>query len=367
MEGRRRFILKGAALVAAGAATVVNAPSVHAQARFQWRLSTAWQPNLDLLHASAQRFGRLVDEMSGGRLKIQVHAGGEIMPTGACFDACSQGTIEAFFGSSHYWTSKDPGFFWFSKVPFGPNAQGMMAWLLYGDGLKVWEDAYAPFNLVPRPGPSTGMQMAGWFRKKVGSPGAFKDLKMRIQGIGGKILGVLGTTVVLTSGTEVTAALEKGVIDAAEWVGPYDDVRLGLPAVARYYYYPSWHEPGSTTEFTFNRKAFDGLPADLRHIVEWACQSVQVTGLAEYEHKNALALGRLRADFRGKVDILPLSSSTLRELKRISEQVLREEAERSPVGRRAHTSMNAFQALSNDWRLISEAAYHATIAPHITS
>src|SRR5712691_306244 len=360
----RRFILKGAALVAAGAAAMVNAPSVQAQPHFQWRLSTAWLPNLDLLHGSAQRFARIVDEMSGGRLKIHVYAGGEIMPTGACFDACSQGAIEAFFGSSHYWTAKDPGFLWFSKVPFGLNAQGMMAWFLQGDGLKLWEDGYAPFNLVPRPGPSTGLQMAGWFRKKVSSPGAFKDLKMRIQGIGGKILGVLGTTVVLTAGTEVTAALEKGVIDAAEWVGPYDDVRLGLPAVARYYYYPSWHEPGSTTEFTFNRKAFDGLPADLRHIVEWACQSVQVTGLAEYEHKNALALGRLRADFRGKVDILPLSSSTLRELKRISEQVLRDEAERSPLGRKAHASMANFQAQTNDWRLISEAAYHSLIAPH---
>jgi TRAP-type mannitol/chloroaromatic compound transport system substrate-binding protein len=366
MEGRRRFILKGAALVAAGAAASVDAPVVHAQSRFQWRMSTAWLPNLDLLLASAHRFARIVDEMSGGRLKIQVHAGGEILATGACFEACSQGTIEAFFGSSHYWTAKDPGFLWFSKVPFGLNGQGMMSWLLYGDGLKLWEEGYAPFNLLPRPGPSTGMQMAGWFRKKLGSPSAFKDLKMRIQGIGGKILGALGTIVVLTQGNEIIAALEKGVIDAAEWVGPYDDIRLGLPAVARYYYYPSWHEPGSTTELTFNRRAYEALPSELRYIVEYACQSVQVTGLAEYEQKNAAALGRLRTEFKGKVEILPLSSSTLKELRRVSDQVLRDESEKSPVGRKAYASMGKFQAQNNDWRLISEAAYQTSIAPHST-
>jgi len=208
------------------------------------------------------------------------------------------------------------------------------------------------------------MQMAGWFRKKLGGPSAFKDLKMRIQGIGGKILGALGTTIVLTPGNEIPAALEKGVIDAAEWVGPYDDIRLGLPAVARYYYYPSWHEPGSTTELTFNRKAYEALPSDLRSIVECACQSVQVTGLAEYEHKNALALGRLKTDFKGKVEILALSNSTLKELRRVSEQVLREESEKSSVGRKAYASMSRFEAQINDWRLVSEAAYQTSVAPH---
>jgi len=241
-----------------------------------------------------------------------------------------------------------------------------MSWLLNGDGLKLWEEGYAPFNLIPRPGPSTGMQMAGWFRKKLGSPSAFKDLKMRIQGIGGKILGALGTIVVLTPGNEITAALERGVIDAAEWVGPYDDIRLGFPAVARYYYYPSWHEPGSTTELTFNRKAYEALPSELRYIVEYACQSIQVTGLAEYEQKNALALGRLRTEFKGKVDILSLSNSTLKELRRVSELVLRDESEKSSVGRKAYASMGRFQAQINDWRLISEAAYQTSIAPHST-
>ena len=165
MEGRRRFIMKGATLVAAGAAAaVVEAPSVIAQPKFQWRMSTTWTPALDVLQGAAQRLGKIADDMSGGRLKIQVFAGGELMPHFGCFDAASQGTIECFMGAPYYWAGKDAGFQWFSAVPFGLNPQGQMTWYLDGGGLKLWEEAYAPFSLVPRPGPSTGVQMAGWFR-----------------------------------------------------------------------------------------------------------------------------------------------------------------------------------------------------------
>ncbi|HLF48310.1 MAG TPA: ABC transporter substrate-binding protein, partial [Methylomirabilota bacterium] len=185
MEGRRRFILKGATLAAAGAAAaVVNAPNVIAQPKFQWRMCTSWPPALDVLQGNAQRFAKIVDEMSGGRLKIQVFAAGELMPAFGVFDATSQGTLEMFNSAAYYWAGKEPATQWFTAVPFGMNAQSTYTWYYYGDGLKLWEETYAPFNLVPRPSASTGVQMGGWFRKKINTIADYKGLKMRIPGLG---------------------------------------------------------------------------------------------------------------------------------------------------------------------------------------
>ncbi len=362
MQGRRRFILKGATLVAAGAAVVVEAPNVIAQPKFQWRMSTSWTPALDVLQGSAQRLGKEIDDMSGGRLKIQVFAGGELMPAFGCFDAASQGTIECFMAAPYYWAGKEPGLQWFSAVPFGFNPMGMMAWYLHGDGLKLWEESYAQFGLVPRPGPSTGVQMAGWFRKKINSIADYKGLKMRIPGLGGKIVGAAGGTVVLTPGGEIYTALERGVIDSTEWVGPHDDMKLGLHNAARYYYYPGWHEPGTTAEFAFNKKAYDALPAELRQIVDAACQSIQVSGFMEYEYKNTSALQKLKTDYKTKVEILGLSNETLKALRKLSDQVIKEESEKSPAAKKVYASVNKFYGQLNDWRLLSEAAYHAQIA-----
>src|SRR5437667_4970355 len=158
---RRNFLAKTALATGAAAVALADAPNVIAQQRYQWRMSTTWTPALDVLQGAAQKMAKMVDDMSGGRLKIQVFAGGELMPPFGCFDACSQGTIESFMGAPYYWAGKDAGFQWFSAVPFGLNPNGMMAWYLYGDGLKLWEEGYAPLNLVPRPGPSTGGQRLG--------------------------------------------------------------------------------------------------------------------------------------------------------------------------------------------------------------
>jgi TRAP-type mannitol/chloroaromatic compound transport system substrate-binding protein len=363
MEGRRRFIMKGATLVAAGAAAaVVEAPNVIAQPKFQWRMSTTWTPALDVLQGSAQRLAKIIDDMSGGRLKIQVFAGGELMPAFGCFDATSQGTIESFMGAPYYWAGKEPAMQWFSAVPFSFNPQGMMTWYLHGDGLKLWEETYAAFGLVPRPGPSTGVQMAGWFRKKINSIADYKGLKMRIPGLGGKIVGAAGGTVVLTPGGEIYTALERGVIDSTEWVGPHDDMKLGLHNAARYYYYPGWHEPGTTAEFGFNKKAYDALPADLKAIIDWASQATQVHTLMEYESKNTAALHKLKTEFKTKVEIVNLSSDTLKALKKLSDQVIKEESEKTPQAKKVYASVKKFESQLHDWRLISEAAYHADIA-----
>ena len=360
---RRRFIVKaGGALVAATAAVTVDAPNVIAQQRFQWRMSTTWPPALDTLQGAAQRLGKLVDEMSGGRLKIQVFAGGELMPAFGCFDATQQGTIECFMGAPYYWAGKEAAVQWFSAVPFGLNGDGMAAWYLYGDGLKLWEETYAAFSIVPRPGPSTGPQMAGWFRKKINSAADLKGLKMRIPGLGGKAVAKAGGTVVLTPGGEIYTALERGVIDATEWVGPYDDMKLGLHNAARYYYYPGWHEPGTTSEFGFNKKAYESLPVDLRHIVDEACASVQVSGRQDYDVKNAQALQKLRTDFKGKVEIVAFTPEILKELKKLAVEVNREESEKTPQAKKVAASINKFQAAIQEWSFTSEGSYQNLIS-----
>ena len=361
---RRKFIVKaGGALVTATAAVAVDAPNVIAQQKFQWRMSTTWTPALDALQGPAQRLSKIVDDMSGGRLKIQVFAGGELMPAFGCFDATQQGTIECFAGAPYYWAGKEPAVQWFSAVPFGMNAQGMMGWYLLGDGLKLWEETYSAFNIVPRPGHSTGPQMAGWFRRKINTIADFKGLKMRIPGLGGKVVAKAGGTVVLTPGGEIYTALERGVIDSTEWVGPHDDMKLGLHNAARYYYYPGWHEPGTTTEFGFNKKAYESLPVDLRHIVDEACASVQVSGLTDYDAKNVTALNKLRSDFKGKVEILPLSTDTLKELHKLTVEALKEESEKTPQAKKVAASIAKFQAANRDWNLLAEGSYQSQIVP----
>ncbi|MET0851491.1 MAG: TRAP transporter substrate-binding protein [Candidatus Rokuibacteriota bacterium] len=360
---RRRFIARTtAALAAGGAVALAGAPNVIAQPKFQWRMPTTWTPALDVMQGAAQQVARVIDELSGGRLKIEVFPAGQIMPPLDCFDAASKGTVEAFMGASYYWAAKDPAVQWFTSVPFGMNPGGMATWYLHGDGLKLWEETYAAFNLVPRPGVATGPQMAGWFRKKINTLADYKGLRMRIPGLGGRVVAKAGTSVVLTPGGEIYAALERGVIDATEWVGPHDDMKLGLQNTARYYYYPGWHEPATTLEFVFARKAYDALPVDLRRIVDYAVVSSQVQGLMEYEAKNTIALERLRTEFKGKVEVLQLPVPVLRDLKKLSAEVLREESEKSPMARKVYASFTKFQAQLSGWRNISEGAYHQFVA-----
>ena len=186
---RRRFLVKaGGVLVAAGATAAIDAPNVIAQPKFQWRMATSWPPALDVLDGNARRYAKMVDEMSGGRLKIQVFAACELVPAFGVFDATSQGTLEMYNSASYYWAGKEAATQWFTTVPFGMNPKGQYVWYYYGGGLALWEEAYKPFNLVPRPSASTGVQMGGWFRRKINTLADYKGLKMRIPGLGGKVV-----------------------------------------------------------------------------------------------------------------------------------------------------------------------------------
>jgi TRAP-type mannitol/chloroaromatic compound transport system substrate-binding protein len=349
-------------VAAVATAAVVDAPYVIAQPKVQWRMSTGWTAALDVLQGAAQRLAMVLEEMSGGRFRIEVFPGGQIMQPFECFDAASQGKIEAFMASPQYWKDKEPALEWFATIPFGMNCEGMAAWYYQGDGLKLMEEAYGTFNLVPRPALWNAPQMAGWFRKRINTIGDFKGLKMRIPNLGGKVVTRAGGTTVLTPGGEIYAALERGVIDASEWVGPHDDMKLGLHKTARYYYYPGWHEPGTVNEFGFNKKAYDALPVDLRRMLDHAAAAVQVYGRTDFHVKNATALERLKTEFKGKVEVLQLPAPVLRDLKKISAEVIREESEKTPMARKVHASFTKFQALVGPWDRVAEGAYHQFVA-----
>jgi TRAP-type mannitol/chloroaromatic compound transport system substrate-binding protein len=359
MSERRRFLVTaGGVLATVAAAPIVDAPRVIAQPKVQWRLSTAYPATLDTLHGSALHLAKLVDEISGGRFRIDVFPGGQIMAPFECFDAASQGKIEAFMAVTSYWAAKEPALEWFMTVPFGMNPQGMAAWYHQGDGFKLWEETFAAFNLVPRLGPPFAPQMGGWFRKKISTLADYKTLKMRIAGLGGKVIARAGGTAIVTPAAEIFGALERGVIDAAEWVGPYDDMKLGLHKTAPYYYYPGWHEPGTMQTFGFNRKAYEALPLDLRQTLDHAAAATEVYALTEYHLKNAIALERLRAELKGKVDVIQFPAPVLRDLKKLAAEVVREESEKTPMARKVHASFTKFRALASGWDHIAEGAHH---------
>ena len=359
---RRRFIATASGVVAAAAAsTIVHAPNVIAQPKIQWRMSTTWARSNEL-QGTAERLAKVVEEMSDGRFRIEVFAGGQIMQPLDCFEAASKGTIEAFMAAPFYWAEKEPAIQWFHTIPFGMNPEGMAAWFYQGDGLKLMEETYGAFNLVPRPGAAQAPQMAGWFRKKTNTISDYKGLKMRIGPLGGKVYARAGGTAVLIPAADIYAALERGVIDACEWVGPHDDMQLGLHKTARYYYYPGWHEPGSTNEFGFNKKAYDALPVDLRRMLDHAAAAMQVYGLTAFHAHNAIALERLKTEFKGKVEVLALPVPVLRDLKKLAAEVVREESEKTPMARKVHASFTKFQALVGPWDHIAEGAYHQLVA-----
>ena len=362
MSQRRRFIATAGGVVAAVAATaLVDAPAVIAQPKVQWRMSTAWPKQLDIMQGSANRLGKVVEEMSGGRFRIEVFPGGQIMAPFDCFDAAAKGTIEAFMSAAAYWASKEPAAEWFMSVPFGMDPQGMAAWYYEGGGLRLWEEAYAPFGLVPRLGPGFSPQMGGWFRKKINTLADYKGLKMRIAGLGGQVVGRAGATAILTPASEIYAALERGVIDAAEWVGPHEDLKLGLQNTARYYYYPGWHEPGTVSEFGFNRKAYEALPADLRRILDLAVEGTQVRGFMDFHTKNAAALETIKTDLKGKVELLQFPTPVLRDLKKIATEVIRNHSEKSPMARKVYASFTKFQSLLVPWDQVAQGVYYQAL------
>ncbi len=369
---RREFLTKTGLVAAGAAATVAGlagcaekkekaAPAVQAKERYEWKMATTWPPKLPVLQEGCERLAKRIGELSDGRLTIKVYAGGELVPPLECFQAVSDGTVECGSGASYYWAGKEPATQWFAAVPFGMNGQGMSAWFHGGGGLKLWEEVYAPFDLVPRPGGSTGVQMGGWFNKKINSIDDYKGLKMRIPGLGGKVVSKAGGTVVLLPGGEIFTSLERGVIDATEWVGPLHDLRMGFYKAAKYYYYPGWHEPGTYLEYFFNKKKYDALPKDLQHIIDAACMETEHWVLSQFDALNGNALQTLINE--KKVQLIRFPEKVLADLRKLADEVLEEEAAKSPMATKVNNAFKEFQKVVGTWGTISEKAYYDIIQP----
>lgn len=360
---RKNFLWKGAAL--AGTALAAAACSTESSStaapgrsdeRFEWTMVTTWPPNFPVLGEGCNMFAELVEKMSGGRLTIKVYGGGELVPALEVFDTVSAGTAEIGNGAAYYWAGKVPAAQFFATVPFGMNAQQMNAWLTSGGGQELWKEVYAPFNMISFPAGNTGVQMGGWFNREINSVSDLKGLKMRIPGIGGKVISKVGGAAVNVAGGEIYTNLERGVIDATEWIGPYHDYKMGFYKIAKYYYYPGWHEPGSTLETMINKAKFESLPADLQQILLTAIAWQNTWTLSTFEAENNTYLKKL-VEEEG-VQLKEFPEDVLAELRTATREVLAEMIAEDPVAKKVHDSYMAFKQDAQEWAQVTEKIFH---------
>ncbi|MFQ5638071.1 MAG: TRAP transporter substrate-binding protein [bacterium] len=364
---RRDFLKKGAtATVVGGSALLLgcgsqeqtgDAPAVHTGKNVRWRMVTTWPPHFPVMGEGAELMAQWIDDMSGGRLQIQVYGGGELVPALEVFEAVSQGVVEMGHGVAYYWAGKVPAAQFFAAVPFGMNAQQMNAWLYCGGGLQLWEELYASFNLLPIPAGNTGMQMGGWFNREINTADDLKGLKMRIPGLGGKVIAKAGATPMLTAGGEIYTNLERGVIDATEWVGPYHDYLMGFHRIAKYYYYPGWHEPGPVLELTINKSQWEKLSKDLQMIVRTAAARANMWMLSEFESKNHTYLQKLIHE--EKVQVRKFPDQVLKALKGYTDEVIAEMTDQDSVSKKVYESFDTFRKNVSSWAEVSERVYYS--------
>lgn len=326
---------------------------------FHWKMVTTWPANFPVFQEAPEKFAENVRIMSNGRLNIQVFAGGELVPALGVFDAVSQGAIEMGHSSPYYWAGKISAAQIFSSVPFGMTAKGMEAWLYHGGGLELWREIYAPFNLVVFPMGNTGVQMGGWFNTRIDSMDDLNGLRMRIPGLGGKVFSMVRGNPVLMSGGEIYTALERGIIDATEWVAPFHDMRLGLNRAARYYYYPGWHEPGTEFELMINARRWNELPEDLQTIVETAAAAAGKWIYTAMEFHNQQALQELQQ--KKNTEILEFPREVLEELKRMTAVMLDEEAAKDADFKRVYAAYRNFRKSYVDWNRIADESYQNSL------
>jgi TRAP-type mannitol/chloroaromatic compound transport system substrate-binding protein len=358
---RRDFIsgIAGATAVTAISACGKNEPQLSTTitntATVNWKMVTTWPKNFPGLGTGANRVAQLINEMSGGRIKVKVYGAGELVGAFEVFDTVSRGSAQLGHAGAYYWKGKIPASVFFSSVPFGLTATEMNSWLYNGGGLKLWEEAYKPFGLIPNPAGNTGTQMGGWFNKEINSLSDLKGLKMRIPGLGGEVLKKAGALPISLPGGEIFPSLQSGALDATEWVGPYNDLAFGLYKVAKYYYTPGWHEPGSTMECMINEKAFNKLPKDLQSIVRNAMKVANLEMLSEYTARNQQALQTLIE--KHKVQLKHFPDKVLTELKKISAEVINDEAKKDQLSTKVWASQKEFIEQVAKWTNISETAF----------
>jgi TRAP-type mannitol/chloroaromatic compound transport system substrate-binding protein len=348
----RRSLIKNAGIAGVLAAGV--APAVHAQAAVRWRLSSSFPKALDTIYGGAEVFAAQVKAMSGGKFEISVHAGGEITPPFGVVDAVQQGSVEMAHTAPYYFFGKNEAFALGCAIPFGLNSRQMTAWMVEGNGMKLMREFYAKYGIVNFIGGNTGAQMGGWYRKEIKTVKDLKGLKMRIGGFAGKVFERIGGVPTNIPGGEIYQALEKGTIDAAEWVGPYDDQKLGFNKVAPFYYYPGWWEGGPQLDFYVNEKAFNALSAEYKAIVQ-AAASVAATDMqAKYDGRNPTALKQLVG---AGTKLRPFSNDVLGAAFKEAMALYSELNNKNPEWKKIYADYSKFRADSNLWFRFTEAKF----------
>lgn len=359
---RREFV--GGIAVAAGLAGCAKSESNCAtgasgsQESFEWSCVTSWPPKFPGLGIAVDNLAERIERTSGGRLKIKVYGGGELVPPFEVFDAVSRGAVQMGHDASYYHKGKVDAAQFFTAIPFGMNKSELEGWLYYGGGLELWRELYAPFNLIPFPCGNTGVQAGGWFNKEINSVGDLEGLRMRIPGLGGEVLRRAGGVPVSLPGSEIFTSLQQGAIDATEWVGPYNDVSFGLHKAAKYYYGPGWQEPGPGLECIINAEAWATLPEDLQAIVETCCQAITTDMSAEYANGNTNALRQLQED--PNVEIRRFPDDVLERLKELSKEVVEEMMANDPPSAKIGKAYYEHLAKAEPYSDFSEKSYFLT-------
>lgn len=357
---RRRFVtratgaLAGAAALGACANDNAGAPAVHTQPNVRWRLASSFPRSLDTLYGINDYLAERVSQMSDGRFTIRPYPAGEIVPALQVLDAVQQGTVPLGNTSSYYYTGKNPALAFDTGVPFGLTARQQFAWLYEGGGLELTRELFADFNIINFPAGSTGAQMGGWFRREISQLSDLGGLKMRIPGLGGEVMSRLGVAVQVLAGGEIYQALERGAIDATEWVGPHDDERLGLHQVASFYYSPGWWEPGPTLAFYVNRDAWGTLPTVYQEVLRGAMMQAAMTMTTRYDSLNPQALERLIA---AGVQLRTFSRDIMEAAYRTSFDLYEEQAAADAGYRKLYEQWKQFRTASYRWFNTVEEEY----------
>ena len=354
----KKFILLPLIILIAGCSNDMDSTietSTDIEETFNWRLVTSWPKNYPGLGMAPERIADLVEEMSDGQMKITVYGAEEQVPAFGVFDAVSSGSHQMGHSGGYFWKGKVPAAQFFTSVPFGLTADEINAWVNRGGGLELWREIYAPFNIYPIPAGNTGTQMFGWFNKEINSLDDIKGLKMRFPGFGGEVFKRAGGIPVNIPGGELYTAMQTGTIDAVEWVGPYNDLAFGFQQVAKYYYYPGWHEPGSMLEFTINLEAWNSLPTHLQSIVTVAAKAVNQDLLDEYTASNNRALQDLITNH--DVQLRELPADVINEFRAISEEILETSAANDPNVKKVYDSFKTFMAEVKSFHAIAEDAF----------
>lgn len=348
---RRAFLTSAGLGIAAGAA---SAPALAQAPQIRWRMASSFPKSLDTLYGTAEQIATRVSRLTEGRFEIRVFAAGEIVPPLQVLDAVQNGTVECGQTASYYYVGKNPAFAFDTALPFGMNCRQQNAWMYYGGGMDLMRELFRAHNIINFPCGNTGTQMAGWYRKEIKSVADLKGLKMRVAGLAGQILARLGVVPQQIGGPDIYPALEKGTIDAAEWVGPYDDEKLGFHKVAKYYYYPGWWEGSAQLSIYVNMKQWAALPKSHQEALEVACAESNIHMVAKYDARNTEALRKL---VREGAQLRPFPRSVMDACYKSAQELYDEFSAKSPEFKKIYASWRRFRDDQFLWFRLAENTY----------